>query len=113
GLAFCEAAFSRAGSIRQQRQIAESGRAFYMGNTGVPKNSDSKREAEDAPAIAPRSDAGLCESCSHSKQVKSARGSIFWLCQLSVSDPTFPKYPRLPVLACRGYQAEHAPKSRN
>jgi hypothetical protein len=35
----------------------------------------------------------------------SARGSTFWLCALSASDPRFPKYPRLPVLRCPGFVA--------
>lgn len=26
------------------------------------------------------------------------------LCELSKTDPRFPKYPRLPVLACPGYE---------
>ena len=36
--------------------------------------------------------------------VQSARGSKFYLCERSATDPTFPKYPRLPVLQCRGYE---------
>lgn len=47
---------------------------------------------------------GLCERCTHAQIVKSARGSVFYLCMLSRVDPAFPKYPRLPVLACRGYR---------
>jgi hypothetical protein len=40
----------------------------------------------------------------HAKFITSARGSVFYLCQLSFTDPQFPRYPRLPVLACRGHQ---------
>jgi hypothetical protein len=29
---------------------------------------------------------------------------VFYLCQLSKVDPSFPKYPRLPVLKCSGYE---------
>ena len=36
--------------------------------------------------------------------VESDRGSTFYLCERSASDPGFPKYPRLPVLQCRGYE---------
>jgi hypothetical protein len=36
--------------------------------------------------------------------VTSARGSSFTLCELSLVDPRFPKYPRLPVVACDGYR---------
>jgi len=47
--------------------------------------------------------AGLCASCIHAKRVESSRASVFWLCELSRSDPSFPKYPRLPVLKCTGF----------
>jgi hypothetical protein len=47
---------------------------------------------------------GLCRSCRASRALRSARGSEFWLCERSRSDPAhFPKYPRLPVLACAGF----------
>jgi len=48
--------------------------------------------------------AGLCGDCRHSRRVRSAHGSVFFLCQLSLTDPRFPKYPRLPVLSCDGYE---------
>jgi hypothetical protein len=38
------------------------------------------------------------------RRVTSDRGSVFYLCQLSKDDPSFPKYPKLPVLKCRGYE---------
>jgi len=40
--------------------------------------------------------------------MKSDRGSIFLLCERSFTDATFPKYPRLPVLECRGYEKTQA-----
>ena len=46
---------------------------------------------------------GLCADCTHARRIESARGSVFILCQLSATDPRFPKYPRLPVLQCLGY----------
>jgi hypothetical protein len=48
--------------------------------------------------------AGLCAACVHSRRIESARGSAFILCNLSQTDPRFPKYPRLPVLSCEGYE---------
>jgi hypothetical protein len=48
--------------------------------------------------------AGLCATCAHVQIIRSDRGSIFYLCKLSAVDPRFPKYPRLPVLACTGYE---------
>jgi hypothetical protein len=52
---------------------------------------------------------GLCASCKHVRRIESDRGSVFYLCELSKVDPRFPKYPRLPVLICAGY--EEAPES--
>ena len=54
----------------------------------------------------PRS--GLCSDCVHARLIDSSKGSQFLLCQLSQSDPAFPKYPRLPVLACSGYSPKSA-----
>jgi len=51
-------------------------------------------------------DPGLCGTCVHSRQMKSDRASTFYFCELSREDPNFPKYPRLPVIACRGYLAK-------
>jgi hypothetical protein len=49
---------------------------------------------------------GLCSSCAHGRVVTSSRGSVFLLCQRSSADPRFPRYPALPVLACRGYEPQ-------
>jgi len=47
---------------------------------------------------------GLCASCRLAEVVTSSRGSTFYLCLLSAKDPTFPRYPVLPVRFCRGYE---------
>ena len=36
--------------------------------------------------------------------VKNTRGSVFSLCERSKTDPDFPRYPRLPVLSCPGFE---------
>jgi hypothetical protein len=46
---------------------------------------------------------GLCAACTCARQIISARGSTFWLCERSKTDPTFPRYPRLPVVVCSGF----------
>jgi hypothetical protein len=46
---------------------------------------------------------GLCLSCRHARRVPTPRAT-YWLCALSATDPRFEKYPRLPVLACTGYE---------
>jgi hypothetical protein len=51
-------------------------------------------------------DPGLCRTCQHSLPIESDRGSVFIRCELSLEDSRFPKYPRLPVLACGGYRAK-------
>ena len=51
---------------------------------------------------------GLCDSCRHQRLVHNTRGSTFSMCELSKTDPAFPKYPRLPVLECSGYERKPA-----
>lgn len=48
--------------------------------------------------------AGLCGECRHMRRIKSDRGSAFYLCQRSLTNSTFPKYPRLPVVECAGFE---------
>ncbi|MGA8363912.1 MAG: hypothetical protein WB709_05275 [Solirubrobacteraceae bacterium] len=50
--------------------------------------------------------AGLCDTCEHQVEVRNTRGSVFSLCARSRTDPAYPRYPRLPVLACPGYEAK-------
>ena len=38
--------------------------------------------------------------------VRSDRGSVFYQCGKSLEDVRFPKYPRMPVWACAGYEPE-------
>jgi hypothetical protein len=47
---------------------------------------------------------GLCDTCRHVRLIVSGRGSRFLLCELSRTDPRFPRYPSLPVLACTGFE---------
>jgi hypothetical protein len=60
----------------------------------------------DAPLQAARHDPnpGLCETCEYRRLVPNTRGSVFSLCTRSRTDPAYPRYPRLPVLECRGYE---------
>jgi hypothetical protein len=57
-------------------------------------------------------DPGLCRTCQHAKRIETKRGSIFYQCLLSQSFASWPKYPPLPVLQCRGYQTLETPASR-
>jgi hypothetical protein len=53
--------------------------------------------------------AGLCDDCRHQRLVHNTRGSTFSLCERSKTEPDrFPRYPRLPVLECAGYEPADA-----
>jgi hypothetical protein len=46
----------------------------------------------------------LCHTCLHLRLITSARGSTFLMCL----EPSLPKYPRQPVVACE----RHTPPPR-
>jgi hypothetical protein len=46
----------------------------------------------------------LCETCARVREVVTPKGSRFLLCQLSRTDPAYPKYPPQPVVRCGGYR---------
>jgi hypothetical protein len=46
----------------------------------------------------------LCASCIHVRFVRSDRGAEFYQCQRASTDRSFPRYPQLPVLDCRGHE---------
>lgn len=46
----------------------------------------------------------LYQTCAAMREVITPKGSRFLLCQMSKSDPTYPKYPPQPVARCDGYQ---------
>ena len=51
-----------------------------------------------------RSSNGLCDSCLHQRLVPNTRGSVFSLCERSRTDPDYPRYPRIPVSRCIGFE---------
>ena len=53
--------------------------------------------------IEPNDPVGLCARCRHARQVPTPRAT-FWLCERSATDPAYPKYPRLPVRTCPGFE---------
>ncbi len=54
------------------------------------------------PSVLP--EPGLCAICIHSTRIRSDRGSLFYRCDRSRSEPEYPKYPPLPVLRGPGYE---------
>jgi hypothetical protein len=57
----------------------------------------------------PKDGEGLCPSCRHVRVITNDRGSRFLFCERSRTDPSYPRYPRLPVLACAGYERDNGP----
>jgi hypothetical protein len=49
----------------------------------------------------------LCESCKNMREVRTAR-SLFLLCELSIVNEDYPKYPPQPVVQCEGYKRKDA-----
>jgi hypothetical protein len=47
---------------------------------------------------------GLCAECVHRKEIRNDRGGVFIMCLRSFREPEYPKYPRLPVLSCAGFE---------
>jgi len=72
----------------------------------MSRSPDAKVDVRAVDAQSEDDRIGLCAKCRHSRQIKSDRGSVFYLCQRSLTDPAFPKYPRLPVLRCSGFEAQ-------
>src|ERR1700687_6008128 len=68
-------------------------RKRYAGGMDAGKNASDDRARM-----------GLCAECVHARRIESERGSVVILCERSVSDAAFAKYPRLPVLRCAGYE---------
>lgn len=56
--------------------------------------------------------AGLCDGCLQQRLVPNRRGSVFSLCERSREDPAYPRYPRLPVLSCPGFEPDPARPAR-
>ncbi len=48
--------------------------------------------------------AGLCDRCRFQRVIRNTRGSSFSLCERAREDDRYPKYPRLPVLRCAGFE---------
>jgi hypothetical protein len=74
--------------------ISSSGNPFIL--------CDGLRLKDMPQSAAP---SGLCDTCAHARRVASARGSAFILCARSKDDPRFPKYPRLPMIRCAGFES--------
>lgn len=63
------------------------------------------------PQAADGPDPGLCATCAHAALIVNDRGSRFYRCERSRSDPRFRRYPPLPVIACIGYDEKACTES--
>lgn len=52
---------------------------------------------------------GLCTQCKHAELIRTAKGSAFLKCARSKMEQRFPKYPKLPVTSCLGYESSVKP----
>ena len=57
--------------------------------------------------------AGPCSECVYAGLVHSARGSVYCQCERSLTDDTFPKYPNLSLIVCKGYRSNVHVESRS
>ena len=55
---------------------------------------------------------GLCPGCPHVRVVRSRTNQDYYRCERSTADARYPKYPRLPVLRCDGYDPVEPPPFR-
>ena len=65
-----------------------------------------KKSFDPAPPASPPQ-VGLCADCRHQRLQRGGR-SLFIRCALARTDPSFARYPRLPVTVCEGYLPEDA-----
>lgn len=56
--------------------------------------------------------AGLCDGCRHQRVVRTTRGSRFSLCERSREDDRYPRYPRVPVSECAGFEPGQGAEAR-
>lgn len=49
----------------------------------------------------------LCEFCELMSAIVSGKGSRFLMCQKSVADKRFPKYPPQPIIQCDGFDRKN------
>ncbi len=47
---------------------------------------------------------GLCAACRHAKLNETRRGTVYLRCMRAEWDVALPRYPRLPVTQCAGFE---------
>jgi len=69
---------------------------------GMPFRRVTPADVGGGTAPPPADPIGLCRDCRFARQVP-AQQAVYWLCRRSADDPSFPRYPRLPLRSCRGF----------
>jgi len=88
--------------------IVHDARDANLDRTPTASLSRYSGDVSDEKNAARRPGVGLCANCRFMRRIQSDRGSTFYLCERSATDANFPKYPRLPVLQCAGYEPLNA-----
>jgi hypothetical protein len=70
----------------------------------VSEEGGDRARDRGAERARPADPSGLCPRCAHVRRVESAKGSVFYLCELSRTDARYPRYPPQPRVACDGYE---------
>ncbi|MEZ4334666.1 MAG: hypothetical protein R3F35_23155 [Myxococcota bacterium] len=65
-----------------------------------------RSDESKGPAADDRTKLGLCARCRFHRTQRSSRGSAFHRCERAGGDPSFPRYPPMPVVHCRGFEPE-------
>jgi len=52
---------------------------------------------------------GLCFTCRWVRTATNRRGSVFYRCARAETDPSYARYPALPMRACPGYEEANPP----
>ena len=78
------------------------------GELGVPafqaEVSSAREEGQPGRTPALPVDPGLCGGCRHASVKAAHRGTAYLRCTRSAWDERLPKYPRLPVRDCPGFE---------
>ena len=77
---------------------------MHIGSLGHRLRRSKVPQLEEVPVGAGAMIHSLCETCAWRREVVTPKGSRFLLCQLSQTNPGYPKYPPQPIVRCDGYQ---------
>ncbi|MBF9071212.1 hypothetical protein [Streptacidiphilus fuscans] len=74
--------------------------------------TDGRSLAPDVSVVAKLgAEPGLCATCAHVHLNETRRGTAYLRCTRATWDAQLPRYPRLPVLTCPGFEQRSEPAS--